>query len=150
MAAEITAKDVRKYFAEICAIPHGSGNTKGIQEYLQKFAAAHGLTCVTEPCGTVIIKKAATPGCEGAPAVVLQGHMDMVAVKDPGCGKDLEHEGLDLAITPDGQYLLTTNMQSSAVNAFEIRANGTLQSVGIMAKGGFPGNISILSFDTEE
>ena len=105
MAAEITAKDVRKYFAEICAIPHGSGNTKGIQEYLQKFAAAHGLACVTEPCGNVIIKKAATPGCEGAPAVVLQGHMDMVAVKEPGCAKDLEHEGLDLAITPDGQYL---------------------------------------------
>ena len=96
---------VWKYFEEICAIPHGSGNIGAISEYLQNFAKEHGLAYIAEPCGNVIIRKDATPGCEHAPAVVLQGHMDMVAVKEKDCGKDMEKEGLDVAVTEDGQFV---------------------------------------------
>ena len=32
------------YFEEICAIPHGSQNTKMISDYLVGFAKAHNLT----------------------------------------------------------------------------------------------------------
>lgn len=35
---EIGAKPVIHYFEEISAIPHGSGNTKGISDYLAGFA----------------------------------------------------------------------------------------------------------------
>ena len=31
------------YFEEICRIPHGSGNTRQISDYLAAFAAEHGL-----------------------------------------------------------------------------------------------------------
>ena len=96
---------VWKYFEEICAIPHGSGNVAQIGAYLAGFAEKNGLACITEPCGNVIIRKDATPGCENAPAVVLQGHMDMVAVKDGDCEKDMTREGLDLAISEDGQFV---------------------------------------------
>lgn len=34
-------KKVFHYFEEICAIPHGSGNTKQISDYLVKFAKDH-------------------------------------------------------------------------------------------------------------
>ena len=96
---------VWKFFEEICSIPHGSGNIGAISEYLQKFAKDRGLAYIAEPCGNVIIRKDATPGCEHAPAVVLQGHMDMVAVKDEDCAKDMTTEGLDVAVSEDGTYV---------------------------------------------
>lgn len=36
-------------------------------------------------------------------AVILQGHLDMVCEKTPACTKDMEREGLDLAV--DGDYV---------------------------------------------
>lgn len=36
----------------------------------------------------------ATSGYEQADTVILQGHMDMVAVKDADCPLDLEKDGL--------------------------------------------------------
>ena len=40
--ANYEPKEVFKYFEEICSIPHGSGNTDAIAEYLVKFATDHG------------------------------------------------------------------------------------------------------------
>ncbi len=105
MLESLKPNSVWKFFEEICAIPHGSGNTDAIRAYLQDFAKTRGLSCITEPCGNVIIKKPATAGCEAAPAVVLQGHMDMVAVKEPGCEKDMAKDGLTLVLSEDGQFV---------------------------------------------
>lgn len=38
----------------------------------------------------VIIWKDGTSGYENSPAVILQGHIDMVAVKEEDCIKDME------------------------------------------------------------
>ena len=89
---------VFQYFEEICGIPHGSGNIQQISDYLVDFAKTNGLSYVQEPCGNVIMHAPATPGYENRPGVILQGHMDMVAVKDADCTKDMEKEGLDLFI----------------------------------------------------
>ena len=89
---------VFQYFEEICGIPHGSGNIQQISDYLVEFAKKNGLAYVQEPCGNVIMHAPATPGYENRPGVILQGHMDMVAVKDADCTKDMEKEGLDLFI----------------------------------------------------
>lgn len=90
----LTPKNVFTYFEEICGIPHGSGNTQQISDYCVSFAVSHGLRHRQEPCGNVIIWKDASPGCEDAPAVMLQGHMDMVAVRTDDCPLDLETEGI--------------------------------------------------------
>ncbi len=91
------------YFEEIAAIPHGSGNTAAISDYCVAFAKAHGLVFVQDKLGNVIIKKPATAGYEDHPAVILQGHLDMVCEKAPDCTIDFEKDGLDLAI--DGDWL---------------------------------------------
>ena len=36
------------YFEEICSIPHGSGNTKMISDYLVSFAKEHGLRYIQD------------------------------------------------------------------------------------------------------
>ncbi|MCR5531903.1 MAG: aminoacyl-histidine dipeptidase [Lachnospiraceae bacterium] len=92
----LTPEPVFRYFEEISRIPRGSGNTKAISDYLVAFAAEHGLRYVQEPCGNVIMYADATPGYEDEPGIVIQGHMDMVAVKDSDCEKDMAAEGLDL------------------------------------------------------
>ncbi len=50
------------------------------------------------PGGNVIIIQEATPGYEAAAPVILQGHLDMVCEKEPGCTKDMAGEGLDLLV----------------------------------------------------
>ena len=87
-------KEVFYYFEDICSIPHGSGNTQKISDYCVNFAKEHGLNYRQEECGNVVIWKDATSGYEQADTVILQGHMDMVAVKDADCPLDLKKDGL--------------------------------------------------------
>lgn len=86
------------YFEEICKIPHGSGNTKEISDYLVSFAKAHGLKYVQDELNNIIIYKPAAPGYENAPGVILQGHMDMVCEKRPDVEHDFEKDGLKLSV----------------------------------------------------
>ena len=91
------------YFEQLCAIPHGSGNTKAISDYLVSFAKTHGLSFEQDERNNVIIYGPGTCGMEAHAPVVLQGHMDMVCDKDPDCSVNMESEGLDIA--HDGQYV---------------------------------------------
>ena len=86
------------YFEEISKIPHGSGNTKRISDYIVSFAAEHGLEYLQDHAGNVIISKAASPGKEGSDPVMLQGHMDMVAAKTADAAADMEKDGLKLLV----------------------------------------------------
>ena len=95
---QLEPKEVFHYFKEICKIPHGSGNVKQISDYCVDFAKQHGLKYRQDESLNVIIWKDGTSGYENSPAVILQGHIDMVAVKEEDCVKDMEKEGLDLEI----------------------------------------------------
>lgn len=90
-------------FESLCAIPHGSGNTKAISDFLVKFARDLGYDCIQDSLNNVIIFAPATPGYEDRPAVIIQGHMDMVCEKDADCPIDLEKERLD--VTHDGTFV---------------------------------------------
>lgn len=98
------------YFEQISRIPHGSGNIRQISDYLVSFAREHELMYIQDASGNVIICKPATEGYEQEPALILQGHMDMVAVKTPDCTKDMTTEGLDLAVDGDFVYAVNTTL----------------------------------------
>ncbi|MCR5502453.1 MAG: beta-Ala-His dipeptidase [Lachnospiraceae bacterium] len=85
-----------EYFYMISEIPRGSGNTKHIAEFLMQFAKAHGLSAKKDEHNNVTIVKEAHPEMSGSAPVILQGHIDMVAVKDEGVKKDLLTEGLSV------------------------------------------------------
>ncbi|MCD8326760.1 MAG: aminoacyl-histidine dipeptidase [Lachnospiraceae bacterium] len=95
------------FFEEICSMPHGSGNTAQISAYLQKFAADRELWFRTDELGNVVMRKPASPGYEQVPGLIIQGHMDMVAVKTADCDKNMALEGLDVAV--DGDYVYARN-----------------------------------------
>lgn len=92
---------VFRFFEEICRIPHGSGNTKQISDYLKQFATDRGLYCRQDEWNNLVVKKPATEGYEDHEPVILQGHMDMVAVQEENCSIDMTSEGLRLKICND-------------------------------------------------
>ena len=87
---------VFRYFEEICAIPHGSRNTKAISDYLVAFAKEHNLKYIQDESNNVILFGPGTCGMEDHAPVILQGHMDMVCEKDASCPLDMAVDGLDL------------------------------------------------------
>ncbi len=89
-------RSVFRFFEELCAIPHGSGNTRAISDYCARFAQARGLEYRQDALNNVVIVAPAAPGYEDAPPVIVQGHMDMVCAKAPGCDKNMAEEGLEL------------------------------------------------------
>lgn len=86
------------YFEEIAKIPHGSGNTKQISDYLVGFAKEHNLEYYQDDINNVIMIKEATEGYEASEPVIIQGHMDMVCEKESDCAIDFEKDGLDLFV----------------------------------------------------
>lgn len=101
---------VFRFFEELCAIPHGSGNTKAASDWLMEFARQRGLEAYQDELNNVIIIREATAGYEQAQPVILQGHMDMVCAKAPDCNKDMAREGLDLAVEGDTVYAKGTTL----------------------------------------
>ncbi len=89
------------YFEKLCSMPHGSGNTKIISDYLVSFAKEQGIRYIQDELNNVIFFQEGTCGYEDHAPVILQGHMDMVCEKDADCPIDMETEGLD--VTHDGQ-----------------------------------------------
>lgn len=98
------------FFEEICSIPHGSGNVEQISDYLKKFAEDRELFCIQDELKNIIIKKPGTKGYEDKEPVIIQGHMDMVAVKKPDCDLDMKTEGLRLAVDGDSIYAQGTSL----------------------------------------
>ena len=85
---------VFSYFEKICSIPHTSFHEKQLSDYCVTFAKEHGLYYEQDEMGNVLIIADATPGYEDVPAVMLQGHLDMVGDKTAKCNLDLEKDGL--------------------------------------------------------
>lgn len=108
--SNLEPQNVFHFFEEITKIPHGSGNVGQISDYLVKFARDRGLFCIQDELKNIIIVKEAVPGYEDEPTVILQGHMDMVAVKKPDCDIDMAKEGLRIAVRGDEIYAEGTSL----------------------------------------
>lgn len=103
-------KSVFGFFEQMSAIPHGSGNTKAVSDWLVSFAKERNLEYYQDELNNVIIIKEATPGYENGEPIILQGHMDMVCEQAPDCTKDMAVEGLDLGIDGDTVYAKGTTL----------------------------------------
>lgn len=96
--------EIWRYFQEISEIPRGSGNEKGISDYLVAFAAKNCLEFIQDEALNVIIKKNASQGYESSPKVVLQAHMDMVCEKNAEKIHDFTTDPLTLRMVGDMVY----------------------------------------------
>lgn len=111
-------RNVFRFFEELSAIPHGSGNTKAISDYCVSFAVQHGFQYWQDGSNNVIIVKPASAGMENAPAVILQGHLDMVCEKTPDCPLDMEKDGL--VLHTDGNRVWAENTTLGGDNGIAV------------------------------
>ncbi len=114
----IEPQQVFAYFEKLCSIPHGSGNTKAISDYLVSFARENDLRFVQDDLNNVIIFSPGTCGYEEHPPVILQGHMDMVCEKDDHCPLDMEKDGLDIA--HDGTWVFANGTTLGGDNGIAV------------------------------
>lgn len=96
--AQLEPEEVFHWFEEICGIPHGSGDTGRISDFLVDFAQKRSLKYRQDRSNNVIIWKDASEGYEDSEPVMLQGHMDMVCEKEPDCDIDFSGDGLRLKL----------------------------------------------------
>ncbi|MBR2401445.1 MAG: aminoacyl-histidine dipeptidase [Lachnospiraceae bacterium] len=108
--SELEPKEVFRQFEKICEIPHGSYNIQKISDYLFQWAKERGLWCKQDEEGNVLVKCPATKGYENEEPYIIQGHMDMVAVKEPDCPIDLEKDGLSLCVEGDEVFAKGTSL----------------------------------------
>ena len=116
--ADLNPASVFGFFEEICAIPHGSRNTKAISDYLVDFAKTRGLRYFQDEVNNVVIFQDGTCGYENHEPVILQGHMDMVCEKDASCPLDMAVDGLD--VTHDGAYVFAKGTTLGADNGIAV------------------------------
>ena len=105
---------VWKHFDEIRKIPRCSKHEEKIREYIVNFAKKLNLEYKVDKAGNVVIRKAASPGMENKPIVVLQGHMDMVCEKNANVEHDFSKDPIKLVkkddvLTADGTTLGADN-----------------------------------------
>ena len=109
---------VLKYFYEISAIPRPSYHEDKIADYLVAFAHSHGLEALRDEAHNVLIRKAASADKIGSPAVLLQGHTDMVCEKNGDCNHDFFKEGIK--ILQDGDLLYADGTTLGADNGYAV------------------------------
>jgi len=109
---------VMTYFEALTKIPRGSGNEQAVSDYLVAFAKEHSLEVIQEPCNNVIIKKPGTKGYENAKTVILQGHMDIVCVKEDTLEFDFEKDPIPLVV--EGDFIRTAGTTLGADNGIAV------------------------------
>ena len=110
-----------KCFDEVTKIPRPSCHEEQIRDFLLKFAADHNIEAKTDKCGNVVMSKPATPGCENAPTVILQSHMDMVAEKNGGVKHDFMKDPIETYV--DGDWVKARGTTLGADNGIGIAAS---------------------------
>jgi dipeptidase D len=117
--SNLEPKRLWKHFEDICTIPRGSGNEKGVIAHVLGFAAEHGLDARTDSVGNVVITKPAAPGVTG-PGIVLQAHMDMVCEKNNDTVHDFEKDPIRPII--HGEVVKATGTSLGADNGIGMAA----------------------------
>lgn len=89
------------HFAALAAIPRGSKNEAAATAHVAAVGARLGLPVKVDAVGNVVITKPGTKGLEDRPALVLQGHLDMVCEKNSGTVHDFATDPIRLVVDGD-------------------------------------------------
>jgi dipeptidase D len=118
MLEDLDPKPVFRFFEELSKIPRCSGDEKRASDYLVTFAKERDLEVVQDKALNVIIKKPGTAGYEDSPAVIIQGHMDMVGEKSKASRHDFSKDPITLKV--DGDFLRADGTTLGADNGIAI------------------------------
>ena len=107
-------------FAALTRIPRASHEEGQVTAHVLGWARAHDFPAATDAAGNLVVRVPATPGREGAPVVILQGHLDMVCEREPDSPYD-PREGR-LRVVREGDWIRADGTTLGADNGVGIAA----------------------------
>lgn len=87
-----------QHFRTFCDTPRPSYHEEAILAAIEAWADQLGLAHERDSASNLRIRKAASPGCENMPGVVLQGHVDMVAEAENGTSHDFTVDPIETVV----------------------------------------------------
>lgn len=117
--AQLPATPVWQHFARLCAVPRASRHEQAVREMLIDWCRSQPhLRCHVDEAGNLLILRAPHPDYRHAPAVILQGHMDMVCEKTAHSHHDFARDPIQVEI--DGDLLLARDTTLGADNGIGV------------------------------
>lgn len=110
-----------RHFRTLCNTPRPSGHEAALVATLEQWADAQGLAHDRDAFGNLRLHKPATPGHEGAPGVILQAHLDMVAQANADHPHDFTRDPIQTRLGEDG-WLRATDTTLGADNGLGVAA----------------------------
>ncbi len=110
-----------KHFEALTQIPRPSRKEEQAAKYVIDFAKKNNLEFAKDSFGNVVIRKPATPGKENLKAVVMQGHLDMVAEKNADVTHDFDEDPLKIYV--DGDWVKATGTTLGSDNGVGVAAS---------------------------
>ncbi len=118
--ANLQPQLVWKHFDALRQIPRPSKHEEKVAAHVIAWATERGFEVRRDAAGNVVVAVPATPGHEGAPIVVLQGHLDMVAEKNQDVQFDFLTDPINVRI--EGDYVYATGTTLGADNGVGVAA----------------------------
>ncbi len=118
--AELAPSVLWRQFQLLCDTPRPSNEEALLKSRIRELLQGHEVTIVEDEVGNLILRKAASPGCESAPGVVMQSHLDMVAQKN----EDTDHDFFTDPIRAyaDGDWVTAEGTTLGADNGIGVAA----------------------------
>jgi dipeptidase D len=109
---------ILEHFEQINSFPRCSKNEARLCQWLQNWAQERHLAYQCDGAGNLVIRVSASPGYEGAPTVVLQGHLDMVCEKTPESPHDFNKD--PIVSYREGEWLTAHGTTLGADNGIAV------------------------------
>jgi dipeptidase D len=123
MTATLAALEPRlvwSRFGELTRIARPSKQEELARGQVLAWAEKHGFATAVDTVGNTVVRVPASVGREGAPAVVLQAHLDMVCERDPDSAFDPREGRIDVLL--DGDWVLANGTTLGADNGIGVAA----------------------------
>ncbi len=108
------------HFDALRRTPRPSCHEEAVMAHLRSWAEAHGLKHRHDAVGNLVIYVPGTKGREKAPAVILQGHVDIVAEKDKSTDFDFLKDPIEVVV--DGDWVVAPKTTLGADNGIGVAA----------------------------
>lgn len=113
-------KALWNHFYGLTQVPRPSKKEEKILAYLKKLLTDLGYTYEQDETGNIVVRKAAAPGYENAPMVLIQGHVDMVCEKNKDTEFDFDNDPIETYV--DGDWVTAKGTTLGADNGIGVAA----------------------------
>lgn len=109
---------VWQLFQEISRIPRCSKKEQKICTWIKSWAEQHRIPCTSAAAANLLLRRAAAPGWEQVPVLVLQAHLDMVCVKAEGVQMNFDTDPIPIRV--DGSIVRARGTTLGADNGIGV------------------------------